>query len=1483
MNTRKEWSAGLAALAVAFVIGLAGSAEADSGSWTNDGSGNWSDTTKWAGGAVADGAGFTAWFTNNITAGRTVTVDTARVIGFLNVGDPVATVYAFNFVPASGGTLTFDNSGATAQFNQTATAVAQTFGVPVVLASPLAIANNAVNGLTITNGITGTGNLTLNVGGAGGITLSTLPVNNSGTITISGTGAGAVTISGGVGSNVTAIVQNNTSSTPTISTLPLLVNAGGTLLVNSGKKLFTVSGNVGGTGDLVVSNNATDIANAFTISGTVSNYGMVVNSSGSSTGTVTISAAISNTVTKVIQNSTNSALKLQGASTFTNGLWIKAGKVVAETSANSLGLNTNFNIITLGDTDPTSTANATLVWGVAGTYRQTVMVSSGNTGIATIEFTQNSYFLNGPFMLDSHDLTFVNSCGIAANAININGGITGIGNLTLKYNGIAGIGFGLYAQPANHRGTIINAGTGNGMVTIDGGVGTNVTAIIQNSINSPLTVSSSNLTVNINGTTLANISSGGTNVLKVSCPVVGTGDLILSNNCPITNGITISSTAVTNIGRVINSGTGSGDVLVSGVIGPGVTGVRQESATSRLVLGGANTCTGLTEVVSGKLRLDGSVSNVTVGSGAILQGNGRVRNTVTINNGGTVSPGLDTAAGGTLTNGTLVWNSGGIYTCQVANLSGVAGVDYDQIIVTGSMTAASGVIISMDSLGQTLAFNTNLSYSLKVITCGTAAGLVPADVTLDTTAFLLSNSGTWLVTNRNKSIYVYYQPANASINYWINSTGSGKWTNDANWSLGHVPQLGEDVVFDSLHSVSNCTVDTANANLGSLTLDATYAGSTVTVATVYPGKGDFTDFSMTNCTINGGVLTHPANTGGETNRLSMTVRGNLYIGSGATISALGCGYAAGQGPGGSTTDGGAYGGMAAGGNTKVYGSIVAPTNLGSGGRDVAGGGAIYLTVGGTTTVASAGVLDARATASASDYNGSGGSVFLTTGWLTGTGGTIRANGGPRGQPTGASYAGGGGRVAIVLTGANADFTSWGGTNQAFGGACAEVNAVNGAGNAAAGTVYRRTAAGVDELIIDNNNGGTTAALGLVPYGNISTLMPDGVNLHSFSNVIIRNYGVLGIKGDTTVNFGTFAPTVYGATNSYISINTDTNVTYPADWTISNYTLFPNSVDTNKLTNITVAANSAISCIFTSSVGIRLSIPGNLTVNGSIDADGRGYMGTNGPGGSSQAGGAYGGGAFYAVANGTNQNTYGSIISPTDRGSGSGGNHGGGVINLTVAGTTTVSSAGMISANGFGPGWNARGSGGSVKLRTGWLAGSGTIRANGANSTGVGGSGGGGRVAIVLTTGGFSTWTGTNTAYAGASSAAAGTVYRQEAGVADGAGTVIVDNGTLATNLTFTSLPAYLNKTEDLRLTSWVTTNKVRLGLTTNCAIASLNLSTTNCTLVLNGWTLTTSALTVTNKVYKSGEYTPADISLLTDSVGGGKVVVTGAGTVIMIK
>ena len=74
-------------IALAGLLLSAGAAKSQTGSWTGTTTGNWSDTTKWLGGTVADGTGSTAYFTNDLTADVTVHLDSARTNGNLVFGD----------------------------------------------------------------------------------------------------------------------------------------------------------------------------------------------------------------------------------------------------------------------------------------------------------------------------------------------------------------------------------------------------------------------------------------------------------------------------------------------------------------------------------------------------------------------------------------------------------------------------------------------------------------------------------------------------------------------------------------------------------------------------------------------------------------------------------------------------------------------------------------------------------------------------------------------------------------------------------------------------------------------------------------------------------------------------------------------------------------------------------------------------------------------------------------------------------------------------------------------------------------------------------------------------------------------------------------------------------------------------------------------------------------------------------------------------
>src|SRR5262245_33093423 len=89
---------GIAALLAA--LATKGTADAQTGTWNVNNSGNWSATANWAGATIANGTDSTANFVFNINATRTVTLDTAaRTIGNLVFQD--ATTVSNDWILAS--------------------------------------------------------------------------------------------------------------------------------------------------------------------------------------------------------------------------------------------------------------------------------------------------------------------------------------------------------------------------------------------------------------------------------------------------------------------------------------------------------------------------------------------------------------------------------------------------------------------------------------------------------------------------------------------------------------------------------------------------------------------------------------------------------------------------------------------------------------------------------------------------------------------------------------------------------------------------------------------------------------------------------------------------------------------------------------------------------------------------------------------------------------------------------------------------------------------------------------------------------------------------------------------------------------------------------------------------------------------------------------------------------------------------------------
>ena len=720
-------------------------------------------------------------------------------------------------------------------------------------------------------------------------------------------------------------------------------------------------------------------------------------------------------------------------------------------------------------------------------------------------------------------------------------------------------------------------------------------------------------------------------------------------------------------------------------------------------------------------------------------------------------------------------------------------------------------------------------------------------------------------------------PDSGMTKLWTGAGTNALASNPSNWFDNVTPTEADTIKFDNVSS--NATWDAAAPHsVASWVQTLNYTG-TVTIGSGW--SNGFDGLTISNSmTISGGRLTHLANpaNGTAVYRLKLKVLRNFTL-AGTGINVDGLGYVARKGPGAGTLSGraGSYGGEGYSYTDPVtlYGSLTQPEDLGSGGYDYSGGGAVYLDVAGTATVSAA--ISANNSANSWAACGSGGSIFLRAGTLVGNA-TLSADGYQTGGV--ASYGGGGGRIAVVLTNSTS-FDAL--TMHAYGGP--------GEGNAkvgAAGTVYKETTAhlpGHGILVINNNNQTVRWARTVIPTNDLANV----------TQIVITNRGVLGFAPGTTFDFGNMSKiSGAGAGAAFVTVRNLNGITFPAPFTIAGYTL---CLDTNLTATAdwTIATNGGLSHSFnedTSDFSLNLNLTGNLIVNGVIDVRGGGYVvgshSSVGPGFTVSCGGSYGGLGNGALSN----KTYGSILHPQHLGSGADSpgsgstSTGGGKANVFVSGNTAVNGSILVGAL---DGNVICGSGGSLYLQTGTFSGTGLVSAAGgctANPAFSEIGGGGGRIAVKLNTGtdfGSVRFTAQGGLAGGGNSrgtGSAGTLYLETSTDGAGAGQVILDNGTVgaATNGNqWTELPGGMPGypfTDDLKLTRFVVTNLTMVRLSTNVVLGSLTLNP-NSYLELAGYTGTVGFLTITNRSYRDGTYAASDLGgLVSDRSGGsGRVIV----------
>ncbi len=717
-------------------------------------------------------------------------------------------------------------------------------------------------------------------------------------------------------------------------------------------------------------------------------------------------------------------------------------------------------------------------------------------------------------------------------------------------------------------------------------------------------------------------------------------------------------------------------------------------------------------------------------------------------------------------------------------------------------------------------------------------------------------------------------------NTWIcPEDGDGLASTASNWSLGRVPVSADQIMLDGRFSNKALTwtagenglPDTVAKWVQQQGFTATNIIATTTTGGAFPALHVTGDMSL-GC----GALTHLANGGSTaTHRLSLSVGGNLTVGTAAALTAYAKGFGPGVWPEGASA--GAYAAANAG-YTNVWGSLTVPDSPGAGciaTQNRPGGGAIWLEVGGTATID--GLIDVRAL-QAIGAIGSAGSVYLLAASCEGTG-TIRADALQSNGNYGAD--GSGGRVAIVLTSAQ---------TLGFPAGNVLLSGVYGNRSTGGGTFYSKTASQTNGTL--HLQATRPTKTGTIRYWSSQavTAIPAG-QTWTLDSVEIIGDAVLAVPEDTSLILpnGPASVTATSTRTGGILAAGGTIDFGTGPYEINSSWVFQAKTPYTFGDDLTLSGGGAVGCLQFEEAAYEDFSPCIVVVLGDMTVASDGYVwAENGGPDMNRYSVTYAFHGGQTAGWGDTPMANDSIFTPSLPGPQcipSGNNNsqystpGGGVVSLTVSGALVVDGKITAEAVSFNNHY-AISAGGALDITAATLSGSGSISANcqkpGGNNKWT--TGGGGRVAVKLTgqaigSEGIFTRITARGAYVAAEtnglfSSSAGTVYLEGLGDAARGGTIRIFNDGVADNPAVTPFPATGAGADSPRDFS-------------NCAMevggAARVLVTQNVTL---------RALTVGGVSLQPGRYTAEELNTLTASdtfIGDGLVTIRDSCLIILLR
>jgi outer membrane autotransporter protein len=217
----------------------------------------------------------------------------------------------------------------------------------------------------------------------------------------------------------------------------------------------------------------------------------------------------------------------------------------------------------------------------------------------------------------------------------------------------------------------------------------------------------------------------------------GTGLLILAGNSGYTGLTTIGVGTTLQLGNGGTAGSIPGNIVDNGILIsnrsdtftlPGAisgAGEFRQNGSGKTILTGASTYTGPTNINAGILDVNGSlVSTVSVNNGGTLMGNGTIGG-LAVNGGGTVAPGNSI---GTLNvSGNVAFGSGSTYQVEI-NAAGQG----DKIAATGKATLTGGTVQVLAANGL---YTPALRYTILTANGGVSGTFAQLAVSSNITSF----------------------------------------------------------------------------------------------------------------------------------------------------------------------------------------------------------------------------------------------------------------------------------------------------------------------------------------------------------------------------------------------------------------------------------------------------------------------------------------------------------------------------------------------------------------------------------------------------------------------------------------------------------------------------------------------------------------------------------------------------------------------------